>query len=59
MTVRVLPPALTVTKWAATSGFVPVSEQGINNAIDVAYRSKYGRSRYTTPMVTEPAARPR
>ena len=36
-------------------GFVPVSEQGINNAIDVAYRSKYGRSRYATPMVTEPA----
>ena len=35
--------------------FVAISEEGINNAIDVAYRSKYGRSRYATPMVTEPA----
>jgi hypothetical protein len=26
--------------------FVPVSEPGVNNAIDVAYRAKYGRSRY-------------
>ena len=34
--------------------FVSVGE-GINNAVDVAYRSKYGRSRYATPMVTEPA----
>jgi hypothetical protein len=41
-----------VTKHVA---LVPVSEEGTNNAIDVAYRSKYGRSRYATPMVSEPA----
>ena len=35
--------------------FVAVGEQGLNNAVDVAYRSKYGRSRYATPMVSEPA----
>jgi hypothetical protein len=35
--------------------FVAVGEAGINNAVDVAYRGKYGRSRYTTPLVTEPA----
>jgi hypothetical protein len=35
--------------------FVPVTEEGINNAIDVAYRSKYRRSRYATSMVTDPA----
>jgi hypothetical protein len=35
--------------------FEPVSEEGLKNAIDVAYRSKYGRSRYATTMVTEPA----
>src|SRR5262249_28630282 len=35
--------------------FVADSERGINNAIDVAYRAKYGRSRYATRMVSEPA----
>ena len=35
--------------------FIPVGEEGVNTAVDVAYRSKYGRSRYATPMVTEPA----
>lgn len=35
--------------------FVATREKPVNAAIDVAYRAKYGRSRYVTPMVTEPA----
>jgi hypothetical protein len=34
---------------------VDVAEKPVNAAIDVAYRAKYGNSRYATAMVTEPA----
>src|SRR5437763_16753738 len=35
--------------------FVETREKPVNAAIDVAYRAKYGDSRFATPMVTEPA----
>jgi hypothetical protein len=35
--------------------FVETHEKPVNAAIDVAYRAKYGDSRFATPMVTEPA----
>jgi hypothetical protein len=35
--------------------FVETHEKPLNAAIDVAYRAKYGDSRYATPMVSEPA----
>jgi hypothetical protein len=35
--------------------FVDTDEKSANAAIDVAYRAKYGDSRFATPMVTEPA----
>jgi hypothetical protein len=35
--------------------FIDIHEKRVNAAIDVAYRAKYGDSRYATPMVTEPA----
>jgi hypothetical protein len=35
--------------------FVETDDAGLNAAIDVRYRAKYGDSGYATPMVTEPA----
>jgi hypothetical protein len=35
--------------------FVDTPEKPLNAAIDVAYRAKYGDSRYAPPMVSEPA----
>lgn len=35
--------------------FIDIADEGVNAAIDVRYRAKYGDSRYVTPMVTEPA----
>jgi hypothetical protein len=35
--------------------FVEAQDKSVNAAIDVAYRAKYGDSRYATAMVTEPA----
>jgi hypothetical protein len=35
--------------------FVDTEGAGVNAAIDVRYRAKYGDSGYVTPMVTEPA----
>jgi hypothetical protein len=35
--------------------FIDIDEPGVNAAIDVRYRAKYGDSGYATPMVTEPA----
>jgi hypothetical protein len=35
--------------------FIETDDEGVNAAIDVRYRAKYGDSRYATPMVTEPA----
>jgi hypothetical protein len=35
--------------------FIDTDDAGMNAAIDVRYRAKYGDSRYATEMVTEPA----
>jgi hypothetical protein len=35
--------------------FIDADDAGVNAAIDVRYRAKYGDSRYATEMVTEPA----
>jgi hypothetical protein len=35
--------------------FVDIEDEGVKNAVDVAYRAKYGTSGYVADMVTEPA----